>query len=177
MTGDRAAVTIRGLEERDDEAVHDLLTSDSVVEGSMRVPYSGLHTTRDRLQPKDGIHHLVAELDGRVVGFAELITYPPEPRHRHVAELNMVCTHPDFQRRGIGRALTEAVIDLADNWLNLRRLSLIVFEDNTHAVRLYEQLGFEHEGVMREFGFKRGAYLDALVMGRLRPRRQQDTGA
>ena len=168
MTTDDAGLTIRGLEERDHDVVHAILASDSVIEGTMRVPYAGRHTTKDRLQPRDGTHHLVAELDGRVVGFAELITYPPEPRHRHVAELNMVCTHPEYVGRGVGRALSEAVIDLADNWLNLRRLTLIVFEDNAQAIRLYERLGFEHEGVMREFGFKRGRYLDALVMGRLR---------
>ena len=66
-------------------------------------------------------------------------------------------------------ALTEAVIDLADNWLNIRRLGLIVFADNARAIGLYEKLGFEHEGVMREFGFKRGQFVDAVVMGRLRP--------
>ena len=80
----------------------------------------------------------------------------------------MVCTHPDYGGQGVGRALTEAVIDLADNWLNLRRLGLIVFADNPRAIGLYESLGFQHEGVMREFGFKRGEFLDAVVMGRLR---------
>jgi len=169
MTSDNSAVTIRGLEERDHDAVHAILTSDSVIEGTMRVPYSSQHSTKERLEPKDEIHLLVAEIGGRVVGFAELVTYPPHPRHRHVAELNMVCTHPEFEGRGVGRALSEAVIDLADNWLNLRRLSLVVFEDNAHAIRLYERLGFEREGVMREFGFKRGRYVDAVVMGRLRP--------
>jgi putative acetyltransferase len=169
MTTKGDAVTVRGLDEGDHQAVHENLTSEVVIEGTMRVPYAALHTTKDRLQAKDGVHMLVAELDGRVVGFAELITYPPHPRHRHVAELNMVCTHPDFGRRGVGRALTEAVIDLADNWLNVRRLSLIVFEDNAPAIRLYEHLGFEREGVMRDFGFKNGRYIDALVMGRLRP--------
>ena len=162
-------MTVRGLEERDHEAVHAILTSDAVIEGTMRVPYAPLHTTTSRLEPKDGVDLLVAELDGRVVGFAELVRSPSHPRHAHVAELNMVCTHPDFGGRGVGRALTEAVIDLADNWLNLRRLGLIVFADNEQAIGLYERLGFQHEGVMRDFGFKRGAYVDAVVMGRLRP--------
>src|SRR4051812_49170785 len=49
--------------------------------------------------------------------------------------------------------------------VNLRRLELIVFADNPRAIGLYEKLGFEHEGVMREFGFKRGQYLDAILMG------------
>ena len=79
----------------------------------------------------------------------------------------MVCTHPEFVGQGVGRTLTETVIDLADNWLNVRRLGLIVFADNPRAIRLYERLGFEHEGVMREFGFKRGGYVDAVVMGRI----------
>ena len=105
MTSDTSAVTIRGLEERDHDAVHAILTSESVIEGTMRVPYSPLHSTKDRLEPKDDIHLLVAEVDDRVVGFAELVGYPSHPRHRHVAELNMVCTHPEFERRGVGRAL------------------------------------------------------------------------
>ena len=169
MTGDATVATVRGLEERDHQAVHDILASDAVVEGTMRVPYAPLHTTTSRLRPQDGLHLLVAEVEGRVVGFAELIRSPAQPRHAHVAELNMVCTHPDFGGRGVGRALTGAVIDLADNWLNLHRLGLIVFADNDRAIRLYEQSGFQREGVMREFGFKRGQYVDAVVMGRLRP--------
>ena len=170
MTGEHEAmVTVRGLEERDHPAVHAILTSDAVVEGTMRVPYAPLNTTTSRLQPQDGVHLLVAEIDELVVGFAELVRSPSQPRHAHVAELNMVCTHPDFGGRGVGRVLTEAVIDLADNWLNVRRLGLIVFADNDRAIRLYEHLGFQHEGVMREFGFKRGQYVDAVVMGRLRP--------
>ena len=123
----------------------------------MRVPYAPLNSTKERLEPKEGVHLLVAEIAGAVVGFAELIRSPSHPRHAHVAELNMVCTHPDHVGRGVGRALTEAVIDLADNWLNLHRLGLTVFVDNPRAIGLYESLGFQHEGVMREFGFKRGS--------------------
>lgn len=162
------AVTVRGLEERDHQAVHGLLTSDSVVEGTMRVPHSPLDVTLSRLESKDGVHHLVGELADRIVGFAEVVRSPSEPRHAHVAELNMVCTHSEFVGQGVGRALTEAVIDLADNWLNMHRIGLIVFADNPRAIGLYEGLGFEHEGVMRQFAFKRGGYVDAVVMGRIR---------
>jgi putative acetyltransferase len=163
-----STVTVRGLDDRDRQAVHDLLTADSVVEGTTRVPHSPFSSTLTRLEPKDGVHHLVAEVAGRIVGFAEVVRSPSEPRHAHVAELNMVCTHPEFVGRGVGRTLTEVVIDLADNWLNVRRIGLVVFADNPRAIRLYEGLGFEHEGVMREFGFKRGAYVDAVMMGRIR---------
>ena len=64
--------------------------------------------------------------------------------------------------------LTEALIDLAENWLNLSRISLIVFSDNQPAIHLYESLGFEVEGTMRRFGYGNGAWMDAIMMGRVR---------
>ena len=160
-------LVIRAVREGDHEAVHGILTSPHVVAGSMRVPHSPVHETRERLAPRRGTYQVVAEADGEVVGFAELITAPDEPRHRHVGEINMVATHADWGRQGIGRRLTEELVDLADNWLNLARLGLIVFTDNAHAIRLYEDLGFKIEGTMLRFGFGAGEWMDAHVMGRL----------
>ncbi len=54
--------------------------------------------------------------------------------------------HDQWQGRGVGRALMEAAVDLADNWLSLTRLELTVFADNAPAIRLYERVGFEVEG-------------------------------
>jgi putative acetyltransferase len=163
-------VVIRPVAEPDHEAIHEILISPHVVEGSMRVPYAPFQQTRERLTPTRGTYQLVAEAEGQVVGFGELITYPDEPRHRHVGEINMVATHADWTQKGVGRALLEAMIELADNWLNLARLSLIVFTDNTHAIRLYERLGFAIEGTMLRMGFGAGAWMDAHLMGRLRDR-------
>jgi putative acetyltransferase len=154
--------------EHDHPAIHEILTSRSVIEGTMRVPHAALQSTAERLAPRLGTHHLVADFDGRAVGLAELITYPGEPRHRHAGELNLVATHPDWARRGVGRMLMNAVIELADDWLDLRRLGLIVFVDNTHAIELYRRLGFVIEGTLRGYAFKRGALVDAHVMARLR---------
>ena len=61
----------------------------------------------------------------------------------------------------------EAAVELADDWLNLRRLSLVVFVDNSVALEMYRRLGFVVEGTMVEYGFKKGKYLDAHVMARL----------
>jgi putative acetyltransferase len=168
MTSEHARPTIRAVEDRDHEAVHAILTSRSVIDGTMRVPYAAFHTTQDRLKPEPGVYRLVAEVDGSVVGFAELITTPQHPRAAHMGDLNMVCTHPDHQGRGIGRALVGAVLELADDWLGLTRISLVVFAGNDHATRLYERCGFEHEGVIRRMNHTRGQYVDGVMMGRLR---------
>jgi len=160
---------IRPVTEGDHVAIHEILTSPAVIEGTMRVPHAALHTTVTRLTPQTGVYHLVADVDGRAVGLAELITSPTEPRHRHVGELNLIATHPDWGRRGIGRSLMSAVLELADDWLHLHRLGLVVFVDNTHAIEMYAELGFAVEGTLRAYGSKRGRFVDAHVMARLRP--------
>ena len=69
--------------------------------------------------------------------------------------------------RGNGRALLEALLGWADA-RGLVRVALEVVETNTRAIRLYESLGFEHEGRLR-CRRKHGAlYLDSHQMARVR---------
>src|SRR5262249_20448028 len=119
---------------------------------------------------------IVAVLDGQLVGVANVS--PRNGRRSHAGGIGL-CVHDDFHRRGIGAALLAALIDVADNWLNLRRLELVVYVDNEAAGRLYERFGFVTEGTRRKDAFRDGAFVDSYAMarlrgfctGRLRPRR------
>ena len=73
----------------------------------------------------------------------------------------------DWQRRGVGSALMRAALDLADRWLNYRRLELTVYTDNVAALELYRKFGFVIEGTHRDFAFRDGLYVDAYTMARL----------
>ena len=130
-----SAPSIRALAEQDTQAIHEILISRSVIEGTMRLPHAAARETVERLAPRAGTHHLVADMDGRPVGVLELVTWPDEPRHRHAGEVNLVAVHPNWAGRGAGRALMKAAVEFADDWLNLRRLSLVVFVDNVVADR------------------------------------------
>jgi putative acetyltransferase len=77
--------------------------------------------------------------------------------------------HDDFTRQGIGSALLGAIVDAADNWLDIKRLELTVFTDNAAAITLYRKFGFEEEGVLRSFAYRAGSYVDAYAMARIRP--------
>jgi len=110
---------------------------------------------------------LVACVDGEVVGALCLTTFKA-PRRRHAADLGMA-VHDDWQGKGVGSALMEAVIDLADNWLDLSRLELSVYTDNEPGIALYKKFGFEQEGIFRRFAFRDGEFVDAVTMARLRP--------
>ena len=161
--------TIRHLQPEDHKAVHALFSEQDVINGTMRLPFAALEYTRKRLEPQDGVIKLVACIEGEVAGYAELITYPNVPRHRHVGEVNMIAVRHDLHGTRIGRALMQAMIDLADNWLQLKRLSLLVWTFNESAIHLYKKCGFEVEGKLPQYAFGHGDYIDAYIMGRLTP--------
>jgi RimJ/RimL family protein N-acetyltransferase len=71
---------------------------------------------------------------------------------------------PLFEGRGAGRALMEALIELARE-RGGRRITLRVFAPNERAQRLYERLGFQAEGVLRgEFMIGDGEFVDDMLM-------------
>lgn len=134
--------------------------------GTLRLPYQSLEQTgRFLASLGDHDHLLVAEVEGEVVGNAGL--HRQRDRRRHVGLVGMG-VRDTARRRGVGTALLRAVLDLADNWLDLRRLELTVFVDNAPAIALYERHGFVREGTMAAYAFRDGRYVDSLAMARLR---------
>jgi putative acetyltransferase len=115
-----------------------------------------------KLTPND--YAVVAEIDGVVAGSASL--HRQGGRRAHVALLGMMVA-PDWQGQGVGSALMRDLITLADRWLDLKRLELNVFADNSRAIALYRKFGFVIEGRQRGYAFRDGSYADSLSMARL----------
>ena len=112
---------------------------------------------------------LLAERDGKLLGSAGLHPAGAQVRRRHVMALG-ISVSAAAQGQGIGGALMTALLDYADNWAQVLRVELTVYQDNARAIRLYERHGFEHEGRLRAYALRDGVYVDALTMARLHPR-------
>jgi len=161
---------IRRTQAADSAAVARIFDGPLVVAGTLQLPFASADVWQRRLaaDPTGGIISLVACVKAEPVGMIGLHTNPDNPRVQHVAELGMA-VRDDRQGRGIGTALLRAALELADGWLQLRRVHLSVYTDNEPAVRLYRTHGFEVEGTQRELAFRAGRYVDAFLMARLRP--------
>ena len=70
--------------------------------------------------------------------------------------------------QGYGREAMELALRFAFDELNLHRVCLTVFAYNEAARRLYEALGFKHEGTYREHLLRDGRRHDMYLYGLLR---------
>ena len=158
---------IRRAEAEDCSQICEMFESPKVYAGTMQVPYPSREYWRRRLSENtQSVYTLVGIIDERIVGMVSVVTFPERPRHKHVGVI-AICVDGDWQGKGVGAALMRAIVDLADNWLNLTRLELEVYADNEAAIHLYERFGFEVEGILRRHAFRDGEYVDSKVMGRL----------
>ncbi|MFC9226268.1 GNAT family N-acetyltransferase [Streptomyces hygroscopicus] len=91
----------------------------------------------------------VAYLDRRLVGLGYWLRYS-RPTHRPHADLEKIAVSAAVHGRGVGRALTAALIADARE-AGIEVLTLDARGDNTHALRLYRSLGFTEYGRLPDF--------------------------
>ena len=112
---------------------------------------------------------LVAEADGRVIGFASSSPFRARRAYRWTVETG-VYLDPQAQGRGLGRALMERLLEL----LTRQGFTAVVAGitlPNEPSVALHEKLGFAPTATYRDTGFKLGEWRTVQVFARdLAPR-------
>lgn len=107
-----------------------------------------LQTIRDRESQDwfDPNGFLLHEIDGRLAGFCWTKVHDEEG----LGEIYVIAVDPDFQGRGLGKALVVSGLDyLAGR--DVPTAMLYVDHDNTEAVALYKALGFVVDHVDRAY--------------------------
>jgi putative acetyltransferase len=162
----RSKIEVRAIELPDVDALTQLFTHRNAYSQTLQLPFQSSEVWRKRLATNDDTQiGLVATVAGEVVGNIGLTRFT-RPRRAHVGEIGMA-VRDDWQGKGVGSALLEAALDLADNWLGMRRIELHVHADNERAIALYRKFGFELEGTHRAYAIRNGVYVDSLSMARL----------
>ena len=139
-----------------DRAVWSTLHS---VQSEPQPPYDPFFS--ERFGPRD---HLVAELDGRVVGYVRLAYPTPLAANTHVRQIQGLAVAEEARGAGVGRALVRAAVGHARQ-AGARRITLRVLGHNGPARALYESEGFVVEGLLPEEFLLDGKYVDDVLMG------------
>ncbi|MGX6445076.1 N-acetyltransferase family protein [Neobacillus sp. K501] len=108
---------------------------------------------------------LVVVVNDRIVGFSRCEGHPLK-RFSHKVEFG-VCVLKEFWGYSIGKNLLKETIHWADSH-DIKKITLNVLETNDNAIKLYNKLGFEIEGVLRNDKIlSDGKFYNTIIMGRL----------
>lgn len=175
-------VVLRPLEPRDVDSLYSFRNDWEVIQylGGFSAGYSRKNlqewVTAHRNRADEVLWTIADARSDRSLGHVGL--YKVDNRVRK-AEFAIVIGDKNSWGKGLGRKVTEAVVDWGFEQLNLRKVSLSVLAFNRRALLLYRSLGFRQEGVLRDEQFRGGRYHHLVLMSvldkewraRKRPRR------
>jgi phosphinothricin acetyltransferase len=114
---------------------------------------------------QNGLPVLIAELDGHTVGWASLSFYHQRCAYRQSVEPSLYIHH-EFAARGIGKVLTEALIDAART-RNYHCIVSLVCSENDASLAVLQKYGFAKVGELQEVGRKFDRWLNVTIMQKL----------
>jgi len=107
---------------------------------------------------------LVAETpDGMVVGYAYAGPFHARPAYRLTVE-DSIYIQTEFMSQGLGRALLRELIEVCRQRGFKQMIALIGDSANRGSIRVHENCGFVHAGVLKNVGVKFDRSLDVVFM-------------
>lgn len=118
----------------------------------------------EELMSKDIV--FIFEENDQPVGMFKL--YAHTYRTAHVGYLGGLAIHPDFSGKGFGVKMMTEILALSKE-KGFLRIELSTATTNTRAIALYEKVGFEREGILRNYTNLKSEnrFLDELMMAYL----------
>ena len=112
-----------------------------------------------------GLPYLVAELEGKIAGYAYATAYRPRPAYRFTIE-DSVYVAEGLGGRGIGSALLGELIARCEKGPWRQMLAVVGNSGNEGSIALHKRMGFREVGILRSVGFKLGQWVDTVLMQR-----------
>lgn len=110
-----------------------------------------------------GLPYLVAEHEGRVVGYASCNWFKPRPAYRFSAENSIYLAH-GTGGRGWGGQLLGALAEAAEAVGVRQLIAVIGGSEHAASISLHRSQGFVDAGVLKACGWKQGRWLDVVLM-------------
>jgi L-amino acid N-acyltransferase YncA len=107
--------------------------------------------------------YFVAEIDGKIAGYAYASLYRTRPAYRFTVE-DSVYVAPEMRRRGVGKVLLEKLIEACTAMGFRQMIAVIGDSDQAASIGVHKACGFEPAGNLKNIGWKFGKWLDTPLM-------------
>ena len=136
-------VNIRRMERSD---IHEVLALDRIIRGSRRdvISYDDIAAANPGTPPDVSF---VAELDGQIVDFSINRSWFLMVPLTEVCIIHAILTHPDYQGRGIGRKLIQALLYRCQVE-DVGTVRALIPEGNKELQSLFERQGFQRSNIV-----------------------------
>lgn len=163
-----APVTIRSVTPADIDDITDIYAH-AVKHGTasfeIEAPSRSEMDARRKTLESGGFPYLVADIGGRIAGYAYAGPYRPRIAYRYTLE-DSVYIHPDAHRQGIGRMLLTELLARAETRGFRQMIAVIGDSAQISSIELHRSIGFAAVGTFTNIGFKHGRWLDSVLMQR-----------
>jgi L-amino acid N-acyltransferase YncA len=112
-----------------------------------------------------GFPYLIAEIESVIAGYAYAGPYRPRRAYRFSVE-DSIYIDPAAQRRGLGRALLERLMEECERRGFRQMIAVIGDSAQTPSIELHRALGFRLIGNVENVGYKFDRWLDTVLMQR-----------
>ena len=110
--------------------------------------------------------YIVLTVDGQVMGFAYANWFKPRAAYRFSCE-NSIYLHKDAAGKGWGKLLLAELLAQLER-LGIRKVLAVIGSSQNHAsIGLHASLGFSRCGLVENYGWKMGQWLDLVLMQRV----------
>lgn len=98
----------------------------------------------DALKKEYYLYYVAVDDDQNLLGMAGVICL------EHEGEITNVCVRGDARKQGIAFSLLTEIFNICKN-LEIQQFTLEVRKSNLPAINLYQKLGFQNEGIRKDF--------------------------
>jgi len=107
---------------------------------------------------------IIAEAEGKTIGYAYASTYRPRPAYRFTAE-DSIYLAPEAQGKGLGSALLGRLLEQSKAF-GFRQMLAVITAERANSIRLNEKHGFRLIGRYEALGYKFDRWLDIVHLQR-----------